>query len=551
MKRLKLRGKITIALVMLLVVAVLGNAIWSSYTQQAQAKLEMREKAQILTSEMNAVWDFMDINQDRIDTDSDGTYNFKGLYCAIAGKSIAKLLERETDYLIQYVSLQPRKKASLADEFETEAIHTFLDSDIREVYGMGTLDGYEVYRYITPIYLKKSCLECHGGPVGELDVTGYAKEGMAEGDLVGVTSISMPMDIYMQGVRDNITREILYSTLMMLLVIGVVYFCVTRWIIRPLTRVENAVEHLEGGDFDLTIDSVGGTGEIQDLAKKFDFMAGQLKSLYGNLEEQVETRTMQLEAANEMLEHQRGELARMNEELFEENRYQSEFFAIMSHELRTPLTAIIAFTDIWEASNMDHDESELAAVKEIKENGHLLLNMVNNILEMARAEAGRGELVLEEFDMVDMISITEGTMAFLAERKGITFSTDICPSVPIIKADWEKIRRIIENLVSNATKFTQKGGSVSIDIDYEAEEDLMIIRVSDTGIGITDEDLPYIFEKYTQRDKSSHRRYRGSGLGLAVVSDLVAMHGGTVEVSSVYKQGSVFTVYIPAHSEKG
>ena len=550
MKKMKLRGKTTIVLIVLLVVSVALNVVWSDSTQREQAEAEMLEKARILSYEMDAVWEFMDMNQARIDTDSDGSYNFKGLYCAIAGKSIAKILERDTNYVIRYTNLEPRKKASMSDDYESEAIRLFNDGSAVEKYGIETYNGQEVFRYVTPIYLEESCLDCHGDPAGELDVTGYPKEGMEVGDLIGVTSIIMPIDIYMAGIQENVTRQVGYFSFIIVMVILAVYVLITRLITRPLSEVENAVGQIENGNFEVNLEGIKGNGEIKDLAVKFDIMAEQLRALYGNLESQVELRTAQLESANELLEKQRSQLARVNEELQAENQYKSDFLAIMSHELRTPLTSIIAFTEIWQQANVDRSEDETAAVKEVKENGQLLLQMVNNILEMARVEAGRNELSVEPFDMMDLIGLVERSIGFLAEQRNISLATVVHQDVPIITADWEKIRRIVENLASNAIKFTRKGGSVSIEVSYHEETERLSIAVSDTGIGIKEEDLSLIFERFTQSDKSSYRRYGGSGLGLAVVKELVEMHGGTVEVRSVYKQGSTFTVWIPTGNDR-
>ena len=550
MTKMKLRGKTTIVLIVLLVVSVALNVVWSDSTQREQAEAEMLEKARILSYEMDAVWEFMDMNQARIDTDSDGSYNFKGLYCAIAGKSIAKILERDTNYVIRYTNLEPRKKASMSDDYESEAIRLFNDGSAVEKYGIETYNGQEVFRYVTPIYLEESCLDCHGDPAGELDVTGYPKEGMEVGDLIGVTSIIMPIDIYMAGIQENVTRQVGYFSFIIVMVILAVYVLITRLITRPLSEVENAVGQIENGNFEVNLEGIKGNGEIKDLAVKFDIMAEQLRALYGNLEGQVELRTAQLESANELLEKQRSQLARVNEELQAENQYKSDFLAIMSHELRTPLTSIIAFTEIWQQANVDRSEDETAAVKEVKENGQLLLQMVNNILEMARVEAGRNELSVEPFDMMDLIGLVERSIGFLAEQRNISLATVVHQDVPIITADWEKIRRIVENLASNAIKFTRKGGSVSIEVSYHEETERLSIAVSDTGIGIKEEDLSLIFERFTQSDKSSYRRYGGSGLGLAVVKELVEMHGGTVEVRSVYKQGSTFTVWIPTGNDR-
>jgi signal transduction histidine kinase len=355
----------------------------------------------------------------------------------------------------------------------------------------------------------------------------------------------MPIDAYMDGIRANIAEQ---NTLFAIVVGGaiiIVFVAVSLLITRPLHRIERAIEQMDAGDLSVNLSNTGSSGEILDLERKFSSMAGQLRSLYANLEGEVADRTRQLAEANYILEEQSQMLQEANELLVNENQYKSDFLATMSHELRTPLTSILAFTEIWERSDIPLSPRDHDALLEVRENGQLLLNMVNNILEVARIDAGHISLTCEYVDMVDLLSTVEGTMRSLADKRGITFTTSVTGNVPLIYADWEKLRRIIDNLTSNAIKFTQRGGSVSIEVALAAAGDAVCIRVQDTGIGIPANRTEEIFERFVQLDKSSYRRYSGSGLGLAVVKELVEIHHGKVEVQSVYKQGSTFIVTIP------
>lgn len=544
-----LRGKTNIILIILLVCSISLSAAWSYQNQMAQAKVEMLEKARILSDEMDAVWEFIDINQPRIDTDSDGSYNFKGLYCAIAGKSIAKILERDTNYIIRYTNTTPRKNKSISDAYEAAAIASFNNEGISEVYSLETYEGKQVFRYVMPILLTDSCLDCHGTPAGELDITGYPKEGLAKGDVVGVTSIIMPVDVYMQTIQRNVFSQAVNFSIILIVVILIIYIMISRMITRPLGQVERAVEQIDRGDFNIKLNNLKGGQEIIDLATKFSLMAQQLRRAYSNLENQVEARTNQLASANLLLEQQRNQLAEINEELQKENQYKSDFLAIVSHELRTPLASIIAFAEMWEQSCDDEDEETTKMVSEVKGNGRLLLQMVNNILEMARLDAGRNELTLEPFDVVDLVSLVERSVKPLADQRDITMTSSVGSEVPIIISDWEKMRCILENLVSNAIKFTHRGGMVDINVDYDFDAGEVIIAVSDDGIGIEESELESIFVRFSQHDRSSNRRYKGSGLGLSVVKELVDLNGGKVSVKSEHKKGSTFTVCLPADIE--
>ena len=222
----------------------------------------------------------------------------------------------------------------------------------------------------------------------------------------------------------------------------------------------------------------------------------------------------------------------------------------MSHELRTPLTSILAFARILRATDT-LDVKTQGAVEEIEANATLLLNMVNNILTISKAEAHRNELVREPVDFVDLIGFIKNSLEPVARNKDVALRAKTDPDVPLSMADWEKLRRIVENLVDNAIKYTHAGGTVDVRVAFEQASGegeaggFVVITVADDGIGIAAEDQDGIFERYRQAGQSPNRRYRGTGLGLAVVKELTELHGGAVSVTSERKQGSTFAVRIP------
>ncbi|MBQ9954339.1 MAG: DUF3365 domain-containing protein [Eggerthellaceae bacterium] len=541
-----MQTRILVLLGCLIVVSLLLNVAWVSYTQRQQAERELLEKAEVLVLQTEAVWDFMDINQDRIDTDADGSYNFKGIYCVVAGRTISAFFARDTDYTIRYVNTEPRRKASLADGFETEAFQAF-ENGAPEYYDYGEYGGEEVFRYVKPVYMTEACLECHGEPAGEIDRTGYAKEGRSLGDLGGAISVVIPTALYTEDLQQGIFQQVVFWFSVILALVVVMFVAVKYLFTRPLAALREATEEVGRGNLDVDLREVGGQAEILDLTLRFQDMLRQLKDLYGGLENQVEIRTMQLESANAMLERQRSQLADINEQLRHENQFKSDFLAIMSHELKTPLTAIIAFAELWEKRNCGLGEDDLVEIREIRENGQLLLQMVSNILETARMEAGKSILEVEPVDLNDLIGLVSASAGFLARQRNIDFVARVASDVPIVDADWEKLRRIIENLVSNAVKYTDEGGLVRLLVRYEEPGNVVAISVEDNGRGIPEEVIPLIFERYVQNKEPSYRHYgdSGSGLGLAVVKELVEMHGGSVEVESERGVGSRFTVRIP------
>ncbi|MCL2808420.1 MAG: DUF3365 domain-containing protein, partial [Coriobacteriia bacterium] len=546
-KQTRIQFKITILLVVLLAVAVFLNVIWSHNAQMRQAENEMLEKTQILNQQMHAVWNFIDINQKRIDTDASGEYNFKNIYCALAGKAVAKLFMQSNDYIIRYVGSQPRYSRANPDEFENVALSLFEEDSVHtEYYRITEYEGRDVFRYMAPIYVKESCLECHGEPVGELDVTGHLREGLKVGDIAGATSIIMPINLYLDNILENIVQQSIYFFIVLTALAAIIFVAISLLISRPLKKMGTAIEHMEANHLNVEFDESWASKEILDLQSKFQLMARGLQALYANLEDEVDDRTRQLVEANKRLDEQRVNLEEANELLQVESQYKSDFLATMSHEFRTPLTSILAYADILARTDTDISEKERDALGEVKENSAILLTMVSNILEAARVDAGKLVLTYEVVDMIDLISTVKGAILPLAERRNVHFSTCVDPAVPLIRADWEKLRSIVENLLSNAIKFTQRGGEASVTVSCDPDEaGWILIVVCDTGIGIQEEDLPLVFEKFTQLDKSSYRRFSGSGIGLSVAKDLAEAHSGTITVTSVPKQGSTFTVRLP------
>lgn len=540
-----------------LVVALMGaDALWNMNLQQQQAQNEALEKAEVLAEEMRAVWNFVDLNQDVINRNDDGTFRTKHLVCVVAAKSVSTLFTTNTNYTINFTNENPRQAANSPDAFEQRAFNAFAAEPERtSYYGVETdEDGQRVFRYVEPLYVTETCLECHGKPVGELDQYGYEKEGMQVGDVGGAMSITEPMDIYASGMQTSVLQQVFMVLLVLVVACVGIYFAVSQLVLRPIETLGQAAKRVGEGDFayELGLDEVRRPDEITEFAHDFDKMARQLERLYTNLESEVQAQTDKLSALNDLLLYQKTELKRALDRLSEETAYKNEFFAIMSHELRTPLTSILAFARILR-EDAALDDKTRNAVEEIEANATILLNMVNNILTISKAEAHKNELVCEPVDFVDLLGFIKNSLEPVARNKNITLTAKAAPDVPLSMADWEKLRRIVENLVDNAIKYTHAGGSVSVRARFEATpvdterfpRGAVVLSVADDGMGIAPEDQEGIFGRYRQAGQSPNRRYRGTGLGLAVVKELAELHGGCVKLQSERKVGSTFTVRIP------
>ena len=229
------------------------------------------------------------------------------------------------------------------------------------------------------------------------------------------------------------------------------------------------------------------------------------------------------------------------------SRHKSDFLANMSHELRTPLNAIIGFSDVMlggMAGPLADNQREFLG--DIRESGKHLLSLINDILDLSKIEAGKMELHLASFDMASAIANALALVRGRAERHGVRLETQIDPAVAEITADERKFKQILLNLLTNAVKFTPKGGTVSLSV--ARADDGYEICVRDTGIGIAPEDVDKVFDEFRQVGTDTERQAEGTGLGLSLTKRLVELHGGAIGVTSAPGQGSTFTFTLPVEA---
>ena len=434
-----------VALTVAFAVSFFAFAAFDFYSQQKQTEQAMLEEARTFAREMDAVWQFMDNQQNVINTSSDGTYEFKGLHCSVVGKSVGRLFSAGSDYAIRYTNFNPRSEQDIPDDFETKALDAFYaDRSVQEYYGVASFDGENRFRYLQALEVDNSCLECHGEPAGEIDITGHAKEGWTLESVGGAISIVIPLDQQQAAMRDNVIRDVAYFLMITVFIGAIIYVVTTVFVLRPLGGMHRAFGELREGRLEASLSEQYAAKEVQRLMAGFNDMAGELRDMYEHLESQVEARTIDLSEANALLEHQRDKLEQLNADLAQETQFKSDLLSMVNHELRTPLTSIITFAQISREACDPSNAADRRSWEEIEKNSQILLNMINNMLDIARSDAGSVRATCEPMDLGDVVASVKSTMAPLARKYEVSFRTKVAPNVPLVNGDscrWTARRR--------------------------------------------------------------------------------------------------------------
>lgn len=312
---------------------------------------------------------------------------------------------------------------------------------------------------------------------------------------------------------------------------GIVILFFQRTIFSRLNRTITTLGKVEQGNLRARIHDIDTHDEIASLQHSVNNMIEQLQSFFSTLEFRVEERTKEAEEARKIAE--------------EASQAKSIFLSNMSHELRTPLNTVIGYgtsmltiPEMYEGKSLDPVfEKDISTMVT---NGKYLLGLINDILDLSKIEAGKLTLDRQAVDLVDTFNGVFSTITGLLQGKSIQLRPDYPSTLPKVWADPLRIRQILLNLLSNAVKYTKSG---SVTLSAKVVEDELIISVTDTGAGIPEEMLEYIFDRFTQV-KLEHQ-FQGTGLGLDICQRLCRMHDSELKVSSIVEQGSTFTFHLP------
>jgi signal transduction histidine kinase len=380
--------------------------------------------------------------------------------------------------------------------------------------------------YYGAVRASPKCLECHNKIAADRAAYGELKDGT----LMAVVRIKLSGEALQAEFHQN--RAWLYSCAVAtsLVLMTIIYLTIRYVIVKPVKHLKDVSDAIAAGELNVRSEIQTGD-EFEDLSYAFNRMLRNLMSMQE-----------QLKGANVELDRKVDELARTNLALYESNRLKSDFLATMSHELRTPLNSVLGFSDLLLA-NPQLPEKMKRWAGNIQSSGKQLLALINDLLDLAKIEAGKMEVKPEVVSLADM---ADGLLTMhrpLAEKKNIDIRAVVDPNMPSTRQDAGKVQQILSNLLSNAIKFTPEGGRVVL--RAETDDDDLVLTVNDTGVGIAPEDQDLVFEKFRQAASPMTREHQGTGLGLSIVRELSKLLGGDVTLQSEVGRGSTFTVRLP------
>ena len=449
---------------------------------------------------------------DRLET-AEGSY--QRFTPAMVTQKLSEYSMRQDLYHFRLSGLTPINPKNRPDHFEEQALKRFVKQNQAEVTGFHKLEKGEFFRYMVPLHMDGSCLECHN------------RQGISQGDVVGGLSVFLPID----GVRATLARDhwklVVSGAALMLITVLTLFVLLRRIIIRPLKQLESMAGKIGQGNLDARVKIATGD-EFEKLGSVFNDMATRLSKGRDRLREKIARATRELSQANRELETL--------------DLLKSDFIASMSHELRSPLTVIRGGVDYLKRTIKGADNRNYLSI--IDKNLSRLIHLVSDLFDFTRIEVDKMEWAFESENLSSLVREVMEILAPLANDRDISVTYDSTRDV-FAKMDLERIEQVLVNLLDNAMKFSADG--TEIRIDTVENGGFVTVAVRDQGMGVSKDSLHSIFEKFhTVPSSKGKRRRDGTGLGLAICKGIVEAHGGKIWAESLQSMGSVFFFTLPS-----
>ncbi len=404
-----------------------------------------------------------------------------------------------------------------ADLFEEINTPTFDSADTPE-------GGWYVYYHV--IRFSDKCMQCHK----------RFETKQADDIPFCVAKIKIPYSQTQVASATTLAVMIAIAMITVAFTLAFVHWVFRNLVLNPLNHLRSVSDEISRGNIYLRANIDTGD-EFNALGDAFNRMLRHMTESQSKLRE-----------LNYELDLKIDQLAQANLQLYEANRLKSDFLANMSHELRTPLNSILGFSDVLHGIEQLNDKQR-RYVSNIQSSGRVLLEMINEILDLAKIEAGKMKVSPATFDLPQLVQSQCNMLQSLLDEKNMDLQMEFAADMPPVFQDQAKIQQILTNLLSNAIKFTPDGGLITVQVGL-ASEQLFFLTVTDTGVGIPESDFEIIFEKFRQskvvlQEDGLTRQYSGTGLGLSIVKELCRLLGGEIHLTSQLGTGSTFQVILP------
>jgi signal transduction histidine kinase len=429
---------------------------------------------------------------------------------------------------IRFRKEQPKNEPARLTSVRAKLLDTVRANGNRdEALSLSRVDGVLQSDYVRLFRATEGCVSCHNpqGSAGAFSLHEAVGAAFIQSrSVVGELRKMLFMNriwTFMAGIVGAIGAMVAF------------YWITQRVILRPIRQLRALANNVAEGNLDIR-SSIATGDEYEKLAEAFNHMLDHLQAAQEDLRE-----------ANHRLDAKIVELSESNIELFKANKLKSEFLANMSHEFRTPLNAILGFAQVLrEKPGLLKREKGQRYAENIITSGNRLLTLINDLLDLAKTQAGKMELHVEQASISQICESSVSSFSLLARKKKIRMYLEVSPTVPLVATDAGKVQQVLYNFLSNAVKFTPIKGRIDVRALMQDEKTVRI-AVTDTGCGIAKEDQELIFEQFRQADGSLTREAPGSGLGLAISRELAGMLAGSVGLRSEVGVGSTFWLDLP------
>ena len=522
--RVSLQWKFFLCLV-LIIIPTLGIIFtWTGIQNEKQSNNQVVNQARILSRQiiLTRQWvtdsggvfvdrqsqgakDVMYLFDDTLQT-SRGS--FQRFTPSMVTRKLSQYSTRQDLYRFRLAGLNPLNPENEPDEFEREALNLFRTKGLKETFRFEQSNGKHYFQYMVPLFMEKKCLKCHNRKEDSLNSIG------------GGLSVFLPVDKMLSTTRKNHQKLAVAGTALIFITILSLFVLMRRFVITPLKNLEDMTDEISKGNLDARV-SIKTGDELEKLGQRFNTMAQNLSRGRDQMAEKVAQATKELSDANR--------------ELQTLDKLKSDFLTNMSHELRTPLTVVRGGIDYLNRTIKKEDNRNYLEI--IDKNLARLIHLVSDLFDFTKIEGNKIEW---SFDQVNLSVLIEEVVEIISP---LSINKDIIinykkPGNVLAELDLERIEQVLVNLIENAIKFSEPGTEIQIRIEEDSK--YVTVSVKDQGMGVSEEDLKTIFEKFSTVPSAGFNKPEGTGLGLAICKAIVEGHGGKIWAESIKGESSTF-----------